>query len=210
MAPFPRATREMLPPPLQGHLQDMIDRALALAPTKTLPSRDRPALVQRQAATTTIATTPAATVTVITGGDTTTTTTSPTDAQTLSGGAIAGIVIGSIAGLLLLIWIIKSCSNLGAPPEAEPRRDGRAWYAGVEDEYPPAHTHSHRSRSRHSHGHRSRSRHSHRPRSSEVVEVRPVTVVRERSPRAPAYVYERDDPRGRRHHRSRSRSHGGY
>ncbi|KAH6842389.1 hypothetical protein B0I37DRAFT_435791 [Chaetomium sp. MPI-CAGE-AT-0009] len=43
----------------------------------------------------------------------------PTDATTLSGGAIAGIVLGSIAGFLLLLWIIRSCCNLGAPPGGE-------------------------------------------------------------------------------------------
>ncbi|KAL2162486.1 hypothetical protein VTH06DRAFT_7400 [Thermothelomyces fergusii] len=49
---------------------------------------------------------------------------------TLSGGAIAGIVLGSVAGFLLLAWIIRSCANLGAPPgdEAVP---GRPWYGGV-------------------------------------------------------------------------------
>ena len=44
----------------------------------------------------------------------------------LSGGAIAGIVIGSVAGFLLLLWIWRSCTNLGAPP-TEP------WY----DDGPP-------------------------------------------------------------------------
>ncbi|KAF1735103.1 hypothetical protein CRV24_004022 [Beauveria bassiana] len=43
--------------------------------------------------------------------------------STLDGGAIAGIVIGSIVGFLLLVWIIRSCFNLGGPsptPEVEP------------------------------------------------------------------------------------------
>ncbi|EPE07134.1 hypothetical protein F503_07785 [Ophiostoma piceae UAMH 11346] len=44
----------------------------------------------------------------------------------LSGGAIAGIVIGSVAGFLLILWIWRSCTNLGAPP-TEP------WY----DDGPP-------------------------------------------------------------------------
>ncbi|ROW04387.1 hypothetical protein VSDG_00950 [Cytospora chrysosperma] len=35
----------------------------------------------------------------------------------LSSGAIAGIVIGSVVGFLLLLWIFKSFSNLGAPPQ---------------------------------------------------------------------------------------------
>ncbi|RGP77479.1 oligosaccharide translocation rft1 [Fusarium longipes] len=66
------------------------------------------------------------------------------DAQTLSGGAIAGIVIGSIAGFLLLLWIIRSCLNLGAPPQ-----DREKWYHYKEE--PRRH---HRSRSRRS-SHRS-------------------------------------------------------
>ncbi|OAA57425.1 hypothetical protein SPI_07084 [Niveomyces insectorum RCEF 264] len=41
----------------------------------------------------------------------------------LSGGAIAGIVIGSVAGFLLLLWIIRSFTNLGAPPA-----EREAWY----------------------------------------------------------------------------------
>ncbi|ROW03677.1 hypothetical protein VMCG_05366 [Cytospora schulzeri] len=56
----------------------------------------------------------------------------------LSGGAIAGIVIGSIVGFLLLWWIFKSLSNLGAPPQE--KRDP-AWYDDVSAK---------RSRSRHS------------------------------------------------------------
>ncbi|EED18585.1 conserved hypothetical protein [Talaromyces stipitatus ATCC 10500] len=38
----------------------------------------------------------------------------------LSGGAIAGIVIGSIAGTLLIIWLIKSCYLPGAPGNRDP------------------------------------------------------------------------------------------
>ncbi|KAK3343186.1 hypothetical protein B0H65DRAFT_540687 [Neurospora tetraspora] len=77
---------------------------------------------------------PAATVTVVQADNDN----DPDDAQTLSGGAIAGIVIGSIAGLLLLIWIFRSCSNLGAPP-TDDKPNGKAWYNGVRDEYPPRH-----------------------------------------------------------------------
>ncbi|KAJ4009718.1 hypothetical protein NW752_009307 [Fusarium irregulare] len=65
------------------------------------------------------------------------------DAQTLSGGAIAGIVIGSIAGFLLLLWVIRSCLNLGAPPQEREK-----WYHYKEE---PKRHHHHRSRSRRSH-----------------------------------------------------------
>ncbi|KAL2148980.1 hypothetical protein VTH82DRAFT_1666 [Thermothelomyces myriococcoides] len=93
--------------------------AETLHPTRTLPHL----LNQRQSQTNP----DGGTVTVVAGdGDND----DPDSASTLSGGAIAGIVIGSIAGLLLLIWIIRSCTNLGAPPgdEAVP---GRPWYGGV-------------------------------------------------------------------------------
>ncbi|KAL6235689.1 hypothetical protein BDW75DRAFT_132313 [Aspergillus navahoensis] len=39
--------------------------------------------------------------------------------NSLSGGAIAGIVIGSIAGTLLLIWLWRSCMTTEAVHEAE-------------------------------------------------------------------------------------------
>ncbi|GKT98005.1 hypothetical protein FLAG1_00778 [Fusarium langsethiae] len=61
--------------------------------------------------------------------------------QTLSGGAIAGIVIGSVFGILLLLWIIRSCLNLGAPPQEREK-----WYHYKEEP-----RHRHRSRSRRSH-----------------------------------------------------------
>lgn len=68
----------------------------------------------------------------------------------LSGGAIAGIVIGSIVGFLLLWWIVRSCFNLGAPPGD----DREAWYRDVE----PRNAHyrdRHRHRRHHSRGSRS-------------------------------------------------------
>ncbi|KAK0707809.1 hypothetical protein B0H67DRAFT_322820 [Lasiosphaeris hirsuta] len=176
MAPthFPR---DLLP-----SLDTLLHRAIP--PTKSLLS---PALIQRQTA-------PGATVTVIATDPNNNNNSASSDdldqARTLSGGAIAGIVIGSIAGLLLLFWIIRSCTNLGAPPGAAPNPGGRAWYDGVRDEYPPHHRHSSRSRSRHSRrSHRAHSRHhsghsrGHRRSVSEVREVRPVAVIRDRSPR---------------------------
>ncbi|EEA24805.1 conserved hypothetical protein [Talaromyces marneffei ATCC 18224] len=45
---------------------------------------------------------------------------------TLSGGAIAGIVIGTIAGTLLIIWLIKSCFLPGAPGNRDPDGAGSA------------------------------------------------------------------------------------
>ncbi|KAJ4254396.1 hypothetical protein NW762_009991 [Fusarium torreyae] len=80
--------------------------------------------------------------------ETVTVTTSSDDnngGTTLSGGAIAGIVIGSIAGFLLLLWIVRSCLNLGAPPQEREK-----WYHYKEDK-PRRHSHNHRSRSRRSH-----------------------------------------------------------
>uniref|UniRef100_A0A8H7N1R4 Uncharacterized protein n=1 Tax=Bionectria ochroleuca TaxID=29856 RepID=A0A8H7N1R4_BIOOC len=88
----------------------------------------------------------------------------------LSGGAIAGIVIGSIAGFLLLLWIIRSCFNLGAPP----REREKAWYKWDEE---PRHHHHHR------HHHRSGSRRRGRSRSyraSSTYSV-PAVVINERS-----------------------------
>lgn len=131
----------------------------------------------------------------------------PTDAKTLSGGAIAGIVIGSIAGLLLLIWIFRSCSNLGAPPNAPPNPGGRAWYDGVGGQGPAPRSRSREPRRSHSrHHHHSRHSHSrHRSgsrgyREAEVVEVgRPVAVVRGGSP----YRYEERRSRSRSHSRAR-------
>ncbi|KAL6918097.1 hypothetical protein FSHL1_009526 [Fusarium sambucinum] len=61
--------------------------------------------------------------------------------STLSGGAIAGIVIGSVFGVLLLLWVIRSCLNLGAPPQEREK-----WYHYKEEP-----RHHHRSRSRRSH-----------------------------------------------------------
>ncbi|KAK3305251.1 uncharacterized protein B0T15DRAFT_531743 [Chaetomium strumarium] len=182
MAPFPP-------------LNDLLAAAAAnLHPTRTLPHL----LFQRQTTTT-----PGATVTVVTGGGSTTTTTGsdntsndPDDANDLSGGAIAGIVIGSIAGFLILVWIIRSCTNLGAPPN-DPAEPGRPWYGSVRDEgYPPPPRP--RGRSRHSrresyrYGSRSHSHggggHGSRSRSRRVSVVREAVPVREVAP-----VVVRDD-----------------
>ncbi|KXJ86241.1 hypothetical protein Micbo1qcDRAFT_168532 [Microdochium bolleyi] len=115
----------------------------------------------------------------------------------LSGGAIAGIVIGSIAGFLLICWIIRACMNWGRPGEwgttFEPDHEKPARRRRGPDYRYHHETHGgHRSRSRHSH-------HSHRsPRRS--VEMRDVYYAREtqpqrmpsrgRSPREPPAVYQ--------------------
>lgn len=107
--------------------------------------------------------------------------------STLTGGAIAGIVIGSVVGVLLLIWVIRSCFNLGAPPQ---EREGL--YHHIEP-----------TRNRH------HSRHHSRPRSysytSEVSRPAPVIVADTgragSSQRQPTYYYS-DDRRGRRYKRA--------
>lgn len=164
-----------------------------LEPTKTLITD---AIFRRQTTTG-----PTATVTVIQTQAASGDSQDKNNAQTMSGGAIAGIVIGSIVGLLLLIWIFRSCSNFGAPPVKGENPSGRAWYDGVEAE---THPHHHRSHSRHSGHHRSRSR---RPSSHEVREY--TTTVPVAAPQ-PTYVYETDTRKSRRgrsrDHRSRSAS----
>ncbi|KAI3324880.1 hypothetical protein HD806DRAFT_493876 [Xylariaceae sp. AK1471] len=140
----------------------------AIKPTRTLPQAITKVLAGRQATTT-----------VVTDSGNKGTT-------ALSGGAIAGIVIGSIAGVLLVLWIIRSCSNLGRPgiwgstfePEREREKPARssAYYADP---------HRHRSRSRHSHHSH---RHSRSPRHVEVIQP-VVHERRDRSPRAPPATY---------------------
>lgn len=185
----------------------------ALPPALALPGRILSSLVTRSdlhATTTGIL--PPSRVVARQGG-TTTVVVAPADTQegnrtsTLSGGAIAGIVIGSIIGILLLIWIIHSCSNLGAPKAQQ--RDP-AWYDDVEADRrrsrsrPRQHRHhdyDHDRRHHHHHSSRSRSR---RP-SAEMRTVTPVVVQERgaRSPRRPSATYVYEDPR--RVSRSRSR-----
>lgn len=183
----------------------------------TLPSATT--LLHRAAAETTTLLLRGRQVIVTDGGSTTSGSSSndddPTDAKTLSGGAIAGIVIGSIAGLLLLIWIFRSCSNLGAPPNAPPNPGGRAWYDGVGGQGPaprsrsrePRRSHSRRGSGGHHHHHSRHSHSRHRSgsrgyREAEVVEVgRPVAVVPVRGGRTDRYEERRS--RSRSHSRAR-------
>ncbi|KAI0126707.1 hypothetical protein BJ170DRAFT_596282 [Xylariales sp. AK1849] len=133
----------------------------------------------------------------------------------LSGGEIAGIVIGSIVGFLLILWIIRSCTNLGNPAlwgNTFGSRDELPASKGVEPTYvrqsgPRSSRHHHRSRSRHSHYDRS-------PRRS--VEVRNVSTTRPvyyersgRSPKPPQPVYyARDTRESRREGRGRRSYYG--
>ncbi|KAK0659459.1 hypothetical protein QBC41DRAFT_47203 [Cercophora samala] len=118
----------------------------------------------------------------------------------LGTGAIVGIVIGTIAGLLLLWWIIRSCTK---PNRPDPDRQG--WY----DDTPPR-----RSRSRSTHSHRHHHHHGHhhsRSHSTRRSTSRPVILQEKPAGRyaipvqAPqqAYVYPSAT-------RSRSRSQGRY
>ncbi|KAK8096321.1 uncharacterized protein PG998_014189 [Apiospora kogelbergensis] len=141
---------------------------LVWTPTRTLPSALTHALHLRQA-------TAAATVVTDIGND--------SGHNNLSGGAIAGIIIGSIAGFLLILWIICSCTNLGKPD---------IWGStfGAHDEPPvtstyPVHPYPHdmhRSSSRHSHGHhRGHGHHNYshsNGRSRKSTEVSNVTTIR--------------------------------
>ncbi|KAK8104345.1 uncharacterized protein PG998_011378 [Apiospora kogelbergensis] len=183
----------------------------ALTPTRTLPSLLTRALRPRQA-----------TATIIT-----------TDVETeehhdLSGGAIAGIVIGSIVGFLLLCWILRSCLNLGKPgiwgytfgakDDPPPRRSSPSYAYRQE-------THLHRSRSRHSGHHHHHHHHSHgRSPRRKSVEVRQVSTVRPasgyyettrvasrgRSPAAPPAAYYASQEARHVRRESRRGSRGGY
>ncbi|CAP62036.1 uncharacterized protein PODANS_5_805 [Podospora anserina S mat+] len=117
----------------------------------------------------------------------------------LDTGAIVGIVIGTIAGILLLWWIIRSCTK----PNSRPDPDRQGWY----DDTPPRRS---RSRSTHSHRHHHHhGRHHSRSHSRRRSTSRPVILEKPARgyaiPVAPqqAYVYPSAG-------RSRSRSQGRY
>ncbi|KAK1990855.1 hypothetical protein LX36DRAFT_663834 [Colletotrichum falcatum] len=156
--------------------------ATALHPTRTLarPLRD---ILARQVVTTVTATPE-------------TTEDSASDSN-LSGGAIAGIVLGSIAGFLLLLWIVRSCGMWSRPAEWSDKDviDDRR-YRGRS----PGSRHHRRHQHRYHHE-TSRSRHSHP--SYEINEVRysqPVVYDKRRtsaSPVPPANVYRTSRSRTR-------------
>ncbi|KAI1454573.1 hypothetical protein F4805DRAFT_309821 [Annulohypoxylon moriforme] len=188
-----------MPPILSTSVSDGLSIGQVLArelehikPTRTLPDAVTKVLSARQQGTTTVVTTGSG---------------EPTN--NLSGGAIAGIVIGSIAGFLLLLWIIRSCINW---------RNPGAWGDTFEpDNEKPPHTHYYGGSTRypreiHGHRHRSHSRHSHRsPRRTSVVSVtRPAYVdhPRSRSPRAPPAAYYADGRDARRSSDGRRYSRG--
>lgn len=122
---------------------------------------------------------------------------------TLSAGAIAGIVIGSIAGFLLVLWLVRSCMNLGAPPA-----ERESWYRGVDpDEKRRRHSsrHAHRSRSRHHRSSSARRRSTSLPAPPQVVVVDDGGYhqshrhhARRSSRGATAYYAPREASRGRR------------
>ncbi|KAI0400763.1 hypothetical protein F4802DRAFT_469173 [Xylaria palmicola] len=145
--------------------------------TRTIPQAISKILTSRQETTTVVATDGDGGD----GGD------SSSSSNNLSGGAIAGIVIGSIVGILLLWWIIRSCSNMGKPDTwgttYEPEREK---YPPRSSTYHASTPYAHRSHSRHSH--HSHRHHSRSPRRVEVVQ--PVVYEsRGRSPRAPPAAY---------------------
>ncbi|KAK3349023.1 hypothetical protein B0T25DRAFT_582050 [Lasiosphaeria hispida] len=161
-----------------------------MAPTPTITIPVLRGLVARQDVTVTVApTVPTTTVTVVPDSTNTYNTTT-----SLGPGAIAGIVIGVVVGLLLLYWLFRSCNK----PARAPDSNRQGWY---DDGRGDAHAHAHGHRHHHNHhGSRSRSRsHHHRHRS-----VTP--VVLEEKPRRPSATYVVDGRRSRSQRRSRSRS----
>lgn len=123
--------------------------------------------------------------------ETVTVTSESDDSDSLGGGAIAGIVVGSIVGFFLLIWVIWSCMRLGAPPS----RGGMG-----EADYSPE---RHGSYSPHQHHHHRR-HHRRHPRR-EVREYRTTTPVVVNNGRRRSVSVSSPH---RAHTRSRSRSRG--
>lgn len=159
-----------------------------MAPTSTLPLKGFLSLTARQATTTVVVDSDSD------GGG---------GNNGLDSGAIVGIVLGTIAGILLLWWIIRSCSK-PRPARDAPDRRREGWY----DEPAPRRSRS-RSGSRHyhsSHGHHHRHRSSSRRRSSSRPVVLEEKVAYGVVQPTPVY-YAGGASAGR---RSRSRSQGRY
>jgi hypothetical protein len=158
-------------------IQRLLDRVL---PTWT-PSHFATAMLARQAATTTV---------VAPNGN--------NDSSALDAGAIVSIIIGSIAGFLLLLWMIHSCSNLGTSRVWSDTFGSRERLpTSVEPVYVKTSSrglHHHRHGHCHGHHHRSRSRHfDHSPRRSfeirNLTSAAPVYVEHDGTPRVPKPVY---------------------
>lgn len=152
------------------------DTASLVTPTSAL-SATKASLYARQAAST-------VTVTVTAAADSS----NGSGPTGLTAGAIAGIIIGSVVGILLLLWVIRSCFNLGASPQ-----EREVLYHDVE---PKRHRH-------HSRHHSRPRRYSH---SSDVSMPAAAVVVdnngRARSTTRQATYYYPDDRRGRRYKRT--------
>lgn len=121
--------------------------------------------------------------------ETVTVTAESDDSTSLGGGAIAGIVVGSIVGFILLVWLIWSCMRLGASPS----RGGMG-----EADYSPE-RHGSYSPHRHHHHRRHHRRHPRR----EVREYRTTTPIvvdgrrRSVSVSSPQRAHTRSRSRGR-------------
>jgi hypothetical protein len=110
----------------------------------------------------------------------------------LSGGAIAGIVIGSIIGFFLLIWVLRSCGFgfglCATPTVAAPVPPPREYYYEKPRRSRSTRRHSHRH-----HHHRHSSSSTSPPRRSTSRPLRPIVVdnTYDSTPRAPpaTYVY---------------------
>lgn len=168
-----------------------------MAPTPTLPGGISRLLGRQEEPT----------ATVIIQSDTTTGSSSNSG---LDGGAIAGIVIGSVVGILLIWWIIRACTQPRGRAALGPDASRQGWYDDTTMPPPRSRSRSvsHERRSHHHHHHdgrRSSSRHHSRRRSSTS---RPV-VLEEKyaAPRRPSATYVYAPAEGR---RSRSRSQGRY
>jgi hypothetical protein len=158
--------KKMAPPTSPSALEVLVSRTLADPPTR---------IVARQGST----------ITVISE------TYETTETHTLSGGAIAGIVIGSILGLILIILLIwwATRSNQSQDGTGPPPRRGRHYHYHYRHHHQPGVSvhHSRSASPRHSHS-RSRSRSHSRHYRNSVEVVRPAVSE-------PQRVYVTQEPR---------------